>query len=199
VAAAAFAAMVSTIGGLLIAAAASFGHDVVARILRPDGGPGEAVVAGRVAVLLVSVLAALVALAVEPARLLTTFPSVIAKMVTWAFALAGSALTPVVLLGIWWRKATANGALAGICVGGTLAVGALMLGLVTGAEPADGLGAVLLAPTLIAAPASALTIVVVSRLDTAEGAGPRVWARMHGTAHDRQAERLARMTLRSGR
>jgi cation/acetate symporter len=199
VAAAAFAAMVSTIGGLLIAAAASFGHDVVARILRPKGGPREAVVAGRAAVLVVSVLAALVALAVEPTRLLTTFPSVIATMVTWAFALAGSALTPVVLLGIWWRDATATGAVAGIWVGGTLAVAGLMLGLVTGADPADGLGAVLLAPALIAAPASALTIVVVSRLDPAGGVSPRVWTRMHGTAHDRQAERMARVTLRSGR
>jgi cation/acetate symporter len=199
VAAAAFAAMVSTIGGLLIAAAASFGHDVVARILRPKGGPREAVVAGRAAVLVVSVLAALVALAVEPTRLLTTFPSVIATMVTWAFALAGSALTPVVLLGIWWRDATATGAVAGIWVGGALAVAGLMLGLVTGADPADGLGAVLLAPALIAAPASALTIVVVSRLDPAGGVSPRVWTRMHGTAHDRQAERMARVTLRSGR
>ena len=199
VAAAAFAAMVSTIGGLLIAAAASFGHDVVARILRPKGGPREAVVAGRAAVLVVSVLAALVALAVEPTRLLTTFPSVIATMVTWAFALAGSALTPVVLLGIWWRDATATGAVAGIWVGGTLAVAGLMLGLVTGADPADGLGAVLLAPALIAAPASALTIVVVSRFDPAGGVSPRVWTRMHGTAHDRQAERMARVTLRSGR
>jgi cation/acetate symporter len=199
VAAAAFAAMVSTIGGLLIAAAASFGHDVVARILRPKGGPREAVVAGRAAVLVVSVLAALVALAVEPTRLLTTFPSVIATMVTWAFALAGSALTPVVLLGIWWRDATATGAVAGIWVGGTLAVAGLMLGLVTGADPADGLGAILLAPALIAAPASALTIVVVSRLDPAGGVSPRVWTRMHGTAHDRQAERMARVTLRSGR
>lgn len=199
VAAAAFAAMVSTVGGLLIAAAASFGHDLVARITRPAGPPGDAVVVGRLAVLLVSVLAALVALAVEPARLLGTFPSVIATMVTWAFALAGSALTPVVLLGIWWRDATARGAVAGIAVGGTLTVAALLAGLLTGADPADGLGAVLLAPTMIAAPVSALAIVVVSRLDDAGGVSSRVWTRMHGTAHDRQAEQLAEITLRTSR
>jgi cation/acetate symporter len=199
VAAAAFAAMISTVGGLLIAAAASFGHDVVARIARPRGSPGEAVVAGRAAVLVVSVLAAFAALAVEPSHLLTTFPSLIATMVTWAFALAGSALTPVVLLGIWWRDATARGAVAGIAVGGTLALTALLVGLVTGADPADGVGAILLAPTLVAAPASALTIVLVSRLDGDGGVGPRIWTRMHGTADDRQAERVARITLRTGR
>ncbi len=196
VSAAAFAAMVSTIGGLLLAAAASFGHDVVARIWRPTGGPREAVLAGRAAVLVVSALAAAVAIAVDPERLLASFPSVIATMVTWAFALAGSALTPAVLLGIWWRDATARGAVAGIWTGATTAIGALLVGLVIGANPSDGLTAVLLAPAMIAAPISTATIVVVSRLDTGPPVSPRVWTRMHGTAADRQAERMARITLR---
>ncbi|MFO7961597.1 MAG: cation acetate symporter [Nitriliruptoraceae bacterium] len=199
VAAAAFAAMVSTIGGLLLAASASFGHDVVARILRPHGGPREPVRAGQAAVLVVSVVAAVVALVVEPSRLLATFPSLIATMVTWAFALAGSALTPVLLLGIWWPRATARGAVAGVWTGCTVAVGALLVGLVTGADPSEGIGAVLLAPALIAAPVSAVTIVLVSRLDPAPGVSVAVWTRMHGTAHDRQKERLARVTLRGGR
>ncbi len=199
VSAAAFAAMVSTIGGLLLAAAASFGHDMVAEIWRPRGGPREAVRAGRGAVLLISGAAAVLAMSVEPARLLTTFPSVIATMVTWAFALAGSELTPVVLLGIWWRDATARGAAAGIWIGATIAIGALVAGLATGADASDGLSAVLLAPTMIAAPVSALTIVAVSRLDTGPSVSPRVWTRMHGTAADRQTERMARITLRSRR
>jgi cation/acetate symporter len=196
VAAAAFAAMVSTIGGLLLAAAASWGHDVVARVLRPDARPGEAVTAGRLAILVVSLLAALVALAVGPGRLLGTFPSIIAAMVTWAFALAGSALTPTLLLAIWWPRATARGAVAGITSGATLAVLALAVGLVTGADPGDGLGAALLAPTVVAAPTSALIVVVVSRADPAPGVDARVWTRMHGTAADRQVERVARLTLR---
>ncbi|TVR18267.1 MAG: cation acetate symporter [Nitriliruptor sp.] len=199
VSAAAFAAMVSTIGGLLLAAAASFGHDVVARIWRPSASPRVAVVAGRGAVLVVSVLAAVVAISVEPERLVATFPSVIATMVTWAFALAGSALTPAVLLGIWWRDATARGAVAGIWTGAIIAVGALVVGLVIGPDPSDGLSAVLLAPAMIAAPISAVTIVVVSRLDTGPSVRPRVWTRMHGTAADRQTERMAQITLRGRR
>jgi cation/acetate symporter len=199
VAVAAFAAMVSTIGGLLLAASASFGHDVVARILRPDGDHRQPVRAGRAAVLVVSLLAAVIAMVVEPSRLLATFPSVIATMVTWAFALAGSALTPVVLLGIWWPAATARGAAAGIWTGCAVAVAALVVGLATGADPADGVGAVLLAPTMLAAPVSALVIVGVSRLDPGPGVAPPVWTRMHGTAADRQLERLARITLRDVR
>jgi cation/acetate symporter len=120
-------------------------------------------------------------------------------MVTWAFALAGSALTPVLLLGIWWRDATARGALAGIWTGAAVAIAALTAGLLTGADPGDGIGAVLLAPALLAAPLSALTAVVVSRLDPGPSVAVPVWTQMHGTADDRQAERVARITLRSRR
>jgi cation/acetate symporter len=199
VATAAFAAMVSTIGGLLLAAAASWGHDVVARVLRPDAGPGEAVAAGRVAIVAVSVLAALVAMVVEPARLLSTFPSVIATMVTWAFALAGSAITPTLLASIWWRGTTPRGAIAGIVVGGGLSISALIVGLATGADPAAGLGAVLLAPTLVAAPASTLALVLVSRRDPEPTDPTAAWVRMHGTAADRQVERMTALTVRGGR
>lgn len=199
VAAAAFAAMVSTVGGLLLSAAASWGHDVVARLVRPERRARTAVSAGRLAVVVMSVLAGAIALAVEPARLTPVFPSVIAAMVTWAFALAGSTLTPVLLLGIWWRDATARGAVAGLVVGATLSVASLLAGLLLASGPTDGLRTVLLAPTLLAAPLSALAIVVVSRWDPEGGADPRVWTLMHGTAADRQAERLARMTLRRER
>ena len=143
-----FAAMVSTIGGLLLAAAASWGHDVVVRVLRPEAGPGEAVAPGGSRSWSCPALAALLALAIEPTRLLDTFPSVIATMVTWAFALAGRALTPALLLSIWWRGTTARGAVAGIGVGCAVSVAAVVVGLMTGADPGDGVGAVLLAPTL---------------------------------------------------
>ncbi|MEX1177668.1 MAG: cation acetate symporter [Nitriliruptor sp.] len=199
VATAAFAAMVSTMGGLLLAAAASWGHDVVARVLRPDAGPGEAVAAGRVAIVVVSAVSALVALAVEPSRVLSTFPSVIATMVTWAFALAGSAITPTLLLSIWWRGTTVRGAIAGISVGGGAAVTALAVGLASGADPADGVGALLLAPTLVAAPLSALTVALVSRADPTPFDATAAWVRMHGTAADRQVERMTALTVRGGR
>jgi cation/acetate symporter len=46
---------------------------------------------------------------------------------------------------------------------------------------------------------SAVAIVVVSRLDTGPPVSSRVWTLMHGTAADRQAERMARITLRGRR
>lgn len=189
---AAFAAMVSTIGGLLLAAAASWGHDVYERFVRRTATQRQAVRAGRVAVVVASVLSTVIALAVEPASMRADVPSVVATMVTWAFALAGSALTPVLMLSIWWRGTTAAGATAGIVVGMTTALGCLVLGILRGVAP-DAVGALLLAPTLIAAPLATTAIVLVSRRTEAPEDLSGIWSRLHGTAADRHVERLTEL------
>ncbi|MFA9447161.1 cation acetate symporter [Egicoccus sp. AB-alg6-2] len=198
VATAAFAAMISTIGGLLLAAAASWGHDVYERYLNPRATQRQAIRAGQLAVVVASAAAALVALALEPARLSSSFPSVVALLVTWAFALAGSALTPVLLLAIWWRGVSARGAIAGMSLGTLVVIGSLAVGLLRGGD-SDDLGSLLLAPTLMAAPAAALVTILVSRVDGPPPGITGVWLRMHGTAADRQVERFARMAARQGR
>lgn len=196
VATAAFAAMVSTMGGLLLAAAASWGHDVYERFVRRPATQRQAVRAGRVAVLVVSMLSAAVALAVEPASLRADVPSVVATMVTWAFALAGSSLTPVLLLAIWWPRTTAPGAVAGMAAGMTTAITCLVIGLSRGLG-ADAVSAVLLAPTLVAAPLATTATVVVSVRSAPPHGLTTIWARLHGTASDREVERLTRLAAGS--
>jgi len=44
-------------------------------------------------------------------------PGTILSMVAWAFSIAGSAFFPALVLGIFWRRATRAGALAGMIVG----------------------------------------------------------------------------------
>ncbi|HSK24084.1 MAG TPA: cation acetate symporter [Egicoccus sp.] len=198
VATAAFAAMISTIGGLLLAAAASWGHDVYERYLNPRATQQQAIRAGQLAVGVASASAAVIALALEPARLSADFPSVVALLVTWAFALAGSALTPVLLLSIWWRGISANGAIAGMLTGTVVVLAALAVGLLRGGDT-DDLSSLLLAPTLLAAPVATLTALVVSRTDGPPAGLTGVWLRMHGTAADRQVERFARLAARQGR
>ncbi|MCS7256314.1 MAG: cation acetate symporter, partial [Thermomicrobium sp.] len=46
--------------------------------------------------------------------------ALIVQMVAWAFSLAASTFFPVVLLGIFWKRANANGAIAGM-IGGLVA------------------------------------------------------------------------------
>lgn len=195
VASGALLALMSTIAGLLLAAAASLGHDVYERHLNPRATPSQAVRAGRLATAVIALAATLPALAVRPEALSTLFPSFTATMVTWAFALAGSALTPVVVLAIWWPRATAAGAAAGMLTGAVTAIGALVGGLTSGA----GAGEVLLTPTFLAAPAAVLAVIGVSLRTQVPQGLDALWLRLHGTAADRRAERLALLTIRGVR
>jgi len=87
----------------------------------------------------------------------------ISVLVGWAFALAASTFCPLLLLGIWWRGLTAAGACSGLVVGGILCGYAVIDRLVVGRD--TGWVAGLIAqPAAWTVPASALTMVVVSRL-----------------------------------
>ncbi|MDY7088739.1 MAG: cation acetate symporter [Actinomycetota bacterium] len=192
VAAGALVAVMSTIAGLLLASAASWGHDVYERHLNPRATQRQAVRAGRATVVVVAFASAGFALALQPESLVAVLPSIVATMVTWAFALAGSALTPVFLLAIWWRGTTAAGATAGMAGGAAVALTMFAAGTLVGDR---GVGELLLTPTLIAAPVAAALTVLVSRRTAPPPDVDRMWLTLHGTAADRHAERLARLMI----
>ncbi|MFZ1774876.1 MAG: hypothetical protein WAT78_13075, partial [Rhizobiaceae bacterium] len=47
----------------------------------------------------------------------STKPADILSMVSWAFSLAAAGLFPVLVLGVWWKRANTAGAIAAIIVG----------------------------------------------------------------------------------
>jgi cation/acetate symporter len=192
IAVAALVAVISTMAGLLLAAAASWGHDTFAEVLRPHASQQQVVLAGRLAVVGTAAITAVVALNLEPASLSALFPSAVATMVTWAFAVAGSALTPVIVLAIWWPRMTASGAVAGLVVGSVVAVALFAYALL---QPGTTAATLMLTPTPIAAPCAVLAAVLVSRRTTVPDDLPQIWVRLHGTAADRIAERLAELTI----
>jgi cation/acetate symporter len=108
VAAGAMAAALSTAGGLLITISSSFAHDIYYRLVNPNASDKKRLAAGRWAIVLATLVAGVVAL--NP-------PGVITQIVAWAFALAGGTFFPVLLLGVWWKRANAKGAIAGMLVG----------------------------------------------------------------------------------
>ncbi|GAA1971826.1 hypothetical protein GCM10009718_04450 [Isoptericola halotolerans] len=196
VAAGALIAVMSTIAGLLLAAAASWGHDVYERHINPRATQRQAVLAGRVTTLVTACAAAGLGLALRPETFATATASIVATMVTWAFAIAGSALTPVFLLTIWWRRTTAAAAVAGMATGMLVAVAMFTAGLFA----AGGLlREALVTPTLVAAPLAAAVTVLVSLRTTAPADVEKSWLIMHGTAADRHAERLAQLVLDENR
>lgn len=108
VAAGAMAAALSTAGGLLITISSSFAHDIYYRLLRPEATDSRRLKAGRIAIVLSTIAAGVVAL--DP-------PGVITQIIAWAFALAGGTFFPVLFLGVWWKRMNAQGAIAGMLGG----------------------------------------------------------------------------------
>lgn len=111
VAAGALAAALSTADGLLLTITGALSHDVYYRIIRPGASTQLRLVISKSLLLVVAVLAATVA---------AQKPGTILSMVAWAFSIAGSAFFPALVLGIFWKRATRAGALAGMILGSLL-------------------------------------------------------------------------------
>jgi Na+(H+)/acetate symporter ActP len=144
-AAGAFAAFLSTSSGLLIAMAGAVSHDVL----------GKGVGAFRLAAVAVGAVAVLAGLVVE------AFP--INILVGWAFAIAGSSLCPLLVLGIWWPRLSRSGAMAGLLIGGgasSAAVVASMAGVGSSGWPA----VLLQEPATWTVPLAFAVMIGVSRL-----------------------------------
>ena len=203
VAAGAFAAMFSTIGGLLLASAASWGHDVFEQFLRPDAPERVRVLVAKLALVLMGAVAMAIGLAFPRVAFLRAFPAVIALMVSWAFAVSASGLVPVLLLSLWWKGVTLRGALAGMLVGGGSCLVLLAANFLRVVEAYPtwlaGLPAGPALPTLVSAPLAFLAVVGVSWLDR-RNIPPHVdevWLRLHGTARERQERFLERVVERA--
>lgn len=183
-------AIISTASGLVLAASASWGHDVYERYVNPVASRRRALRVGQVAVVVAAVAAGAVAFLLDPARLTVNGPSLIAGLVAAAFAVAGSSLAPVVLIGIWWRGATANGAVAAMIVGGVVSMVSATFGLLI-----DGAPFVLSVPTIFAGPLALGVLVVVSRRTVPTPDLDEVWIQMHGSARERRQAEIARLSV----
>jgi cation/acetate symporter len=113
VAAGGLAAALSTADGLLLTLTSALSHDVYYRMLHPEASTQWRLVMSKSLLLVVAVLAATVA---------AQKPGTILYMVAWAFSLAASAFFPALVLGIFWKRANREGAVAGMLVGMLVAV-----------------------------------------------------------------------------
>jgi cation/acetate symporter len=108
VAAGGLAAALSTADGLLLAIANALSHDVYSRMIDKNAPPERKLVIARILLIGVAIIAAWVA---------SGRPADIVAMVAWAFSLAAAGLFPALVLGIWWKRCTKAGAIAGIIAG----------------------------------------------------------------------------------
>ncbi|MGL5447377.1 MAG: sodium:solute symporter family protein [Rhabdaerophilum sp.] len=108
VAAGGLAAALSTADGLLLALANALSHDIYYKMINPNAPTKQRLVISRVLLVVVAIAAAWVA---------STRPTDIVAMVAWAFSLAAGGLFPALVLGVWWKRTTKQGAIAGILAG----------------------------------------------------------------------------------
>ncbi len=108
VAAGGLAAALSTAAGLLLVVSSAVSHDLLKRAIKPDITEKGELVAARVA----AGFAVLVAgyLGINP-------PGFVAQVVAFAFGLAASSFFPVIILGIFSRRTTREGAILGMITG----------------------------------------------------------------------------------
>jgi cation/acetate symporter len=163
-AAGALAAALSTAGALLMALGSAAGHDVWHGLVAPKAPPPRRLLALRIACLGVAGIAAWVAAGAGAGVLAT---------VGWAFSLSASGLFPALALGIWWRRCTAAGAVAGMLAGFGTALWYVLRTETLGLPPILGLDGA--AAGVFGVPAGFLVMAGISLLTRAPGgaqAGP---------------------------
>jgi len=143
----------STADGLLLAIANALSHDLYYKIIDPKAETRTRLIVARVLLIVIGALGAFVA-----SFKLTG----ILGAVAWAFDFACSGLFFPLVLGVWWKRANRQGAIAGMLAG--LIAGTLYLYMVRwgGMEPWIGIDHLRFG--IIGMPVSLIAMVVVSLL-----------------------------------
>jgi Na+(H+)/acetate symporter ActP len=160
----AFAAFMSTFSGLLVSMSGALAHDIYGKILRPQSSMADRLRMFKIAAVVCGAVSMALGLLVE------TFD--ITLMVGWAFAIAAASYFPLLLLGSWWRGLTKHGAAAGMLLGGTLSLLAILtfMGIDKKLFLADApplLKALLEQPAIWGVPLSLAIMVAVSKATAA--------------------------------
>ena len=102
------AAAMSTADGLVLAISNALSHDIYYKIINPKAETSKRLLVARVLLVIIGAAGAYIA----SFRLTSILGSV-----AWAFDFAMSGLFFPLVLGVWWKRATREGAIAGIISG----------------------------------------------------------------------------------
>lgn len=111
--AAILSAIMSTIDSQLLVSSSALAEDVYKGFIRSNASQQELVWVGRIGVVVIALVA--IVLAYNP-------ESSVLDLVGYAWAGFGAAFGPVLILALFWKRMTRNGALAGMIVGGVTVI-----------------------------------------------------------------------------
>ena len=122
VAAGGMAAAMSTADGLVLAISNALSHDIYYKMINPKAETAKRLIVARILLVLIGFAGATIA-ALEIQGILGS--------VIWAFDFAMSGLFFPLVLGVWWKRANAQGAVAGM-LGGLIAGSAYLIAVRSG-------------------------------------------------------------------
>ena len=111
--AAILAAIMSTADSQLLVTASAISQDLYRPFFRPSASQRELVWVGRITVIVVAIIAFVIALNPD---------NKVLDLVAYAWAGFGSAFGPAIVMSLFWKRMTRNGAIAGVVTGGIVAL-----------------------------------------------------------------------------
>ncbi len=169
-AAGAFAAILSTVAGLLITATASISYDLYTKLVKPHASEKEQLLVAKISAIILGAIAVLLGIALRGQN--------VSYLVTLAFGIAASSFFPVLALAVWWKRLTKEGALAGMLAGLTVSV-IFVAAKLAGLKSLAGIP-VLVNPALYSVTAAFLAAIIVSLVTRDTGKVDEFMARAHG-------------------
>ncbi|MEW6351730.1 MAG: sodium:solute symporter family protein [Thermodesulfobacteriota bacterium] len=108
VAAGGLAAALSTAAGLLLVIGSAISHDLYFRMINPKASERTRMMLSRVMIGVAICVAGY--FGINP-------PAFVAQVVAFAFGLASSSFFPIIIMGVFWKRATKEGCIAGMILG----------------------------------------------------------------------------------
>lgn len=160
----AFATVLGTVSGLIVAASGAVAHDLFDRYLKINMSDRQKVRAGKITAFAIGGIAILLGIIFKGMN--------VSFLVGLAFAVAASANLPAIVMLLFWKRTTAKGIAASIVVGIVSSLGLIAfspeLYTLYGLNPADA-PIPFNNPGMVSIPLSFITLVVVSLLTKKNG------------------------------
>lgn len=154
----AFATVLGTVSGLIVASSGAVAHDLMNSFLGIKLSEKGTVRAGKIAAIAVGVMAMILGILFQDMN--------VSYLVGWAFAVAASANLPAIIMVLFWKKTTAKGVITSVIVGLLSSLGIILLSQKTFNEVYHLVDVVapmpINNPAIISVPLSFITLVIVS-------------------------------------
>ncbi|HOI08880.1 MAG TPA: cation acetate symporter [Myxococcota bacterium] len=160
----AFATVLGTVSGLIVAASGAVAHDLMDRFGGMNLTDNKKVLAGKISAIVVGIIAIILGIIFQGVN--------VSFLVGLAFAVAASANLPSIVMLLFWKKTTYQGIVASIAVGIVSSIGIILFSPTMyelyGRLPTEA-PIPFANPGIFSIPASFLTLVIVSLLTQKKG------------------------------